>query len=402
VIVGYASIAKTVAQSHMRRRPVMRDATRFVGLDVHADTIAVAVAEPGRGEVRSLGIIPNDASSVRKLIQKLGKKDLKVCYEAGPTGFALYWQLAELGIECEVIAPTLIPKKAGERIKTDRRDAAKLARCYRAGDLTPIWIPDQAHEALRDLVRAREAAKYDQHRARQRLGKFLLRAAKKPPPGNSSWSVKYVDWIRTLKFEHVAQQATLIDYLAEVDHASERIARLEKAIEDAILQASPQVQAVIAGLQALRGVAKLSAVTLAVEIGSFSRFETAKQLMAYCGVVPSEHSSGNSRRQGAITKTGNAHVRRVLFEASWGCRHRPNLGTQLKQRQRGLSAAATEIAWKAQHRLHRRYLALSARGKPSAKVMGAVGRELLGFIWAVAVQIEREHAACRLETKEAA
>ena len=380
----------------------MRDPTRFVGLDVHADTIAVAVAEPGRGEVRALGIIPNEPASLRKLIQKLGKKDLRVCYEAGPTGFALYWQLAELGVECEVIAPTLIPKKAGDRIKTDRRDAAKLARCFRAGDLTAVWVPDQAHEALRDLVRAREAAKQDQHRGRQRLSKFLLRTARKTPTGCSTWSDRYVEWIRTLKYEHVAQQATLVDYLAEIDHASQRIERLEQAIDDAVKQAAPQVRAVIDGLQSLRGVAKLSAVTLAVEIGSFSRFETAKQLMAYCGVVPSEHSSGTSRRQGAITKTGNAHVRRVLFEASWGCRHRPNLGKALKQRQRGLSAATTEIAWKAQHRLHRRYLALSARGKPHPKVMGAVGRELLGFIWAVAVQIEREHTASISVTKRAA
>lgn len=380
----------------------MRDATRFVGLDVHAETIAVAVAEPGRGEVRSLGVIPNDVASLRKLIQKLGKKNLRFCYEAGPTGFALYWQLAELGFECDVIAPTLVPKKAGDRIKTDRRDAAKLARCFRAGDLTAVWVPDQAHEALRDLVRAREAAKQDQHRARQRLGKFLLRSAKKAPSGCAAWSQRHIEWIRTLKFEHVAQQATLVDYLSEVDHASERILRLEKAIEDAVQQASPQVQTVVAGLQALRGVAKLSAVTLAVEIGSFSRFETAKQLMAYCGVVPSEHSSGSSRRQGAITKTGNAHVRRVLFEASWACRHRPNLGANLKQRQRGLSTATTEIAWKAQHRLHRRYLALAARGKPNPKVMGAVGRELLGFIWAVAVQIEREHASRTIKNKHAA
>jgi len=370
----------------------MKETTRFVGLDVHAETIAVAVAEPGRGEVRSLGIIPNDVASIRKLIHKLGKKDLRVCYEAGPTGFALYWQLAELGVECEVIAPTLIPKKAGDRIKTDRRDALKLARCFRAGDLTGVWVPDQAHEALRDLVRAREAAKYDQHRARQRLSKFLLRTAKKAPPGGT-WSQKYVEWIRTLKYDHVAQQATLVDYLSEVDHASERIRRLEQAIDDAVKQASPVVRAVIEGLQALRGVGKLSATTMAVEIGTFSRFESAKRLMAYCGVVPSEHSSGNTRRQGAITKTGNAHVRRVLFESAWGCRHRPNLGAALKQRQRGLSATTNEIAWKAQHRLHRRYVALSARGKPSPKVLGAIGRELLGFIWAIAVQIESEYAS---------
>jgi transposase len=380
----------------------MNEATRFLGLDVHAETIAVALAEPGRGEVRSLGIIPNEPTAVRKLIQKLGKKNLKACYEAGPTGFALYWQLAELGVDCDVIAPTLIPKKAGDRIKTDRRDALKLARCFRAGDLTAVWVPDQAHEALRDLVRAREAAKYDQHRARQRLSKFLLRSARKAPSGCSTWSVKYVEWIRTLKYDHVAQQATLVDYLAEVDHAGERICRLEQAIDDSVKQASPSVRAVIEGLQALRGVGKLSATTIAVEIGSFSRFETAKQLMAYCGVVPSEYSSGNTRRQGAITKTGNAHVRRVLFESAWGCRHRPNLGAALKQRQRGLSATTNEIAWKAQHRLYRRYLALSARGKPSPKVLGAIGRELLGFIWAVAIQVEHEHAASAKPQKLAA
>jgi transposase len=214
----------------------MKGATRFVGLDVHAETIAVAVAEPGRGEVRSLGIIPNDVTAVRKLIQKLGKKDSRFCYEAGPTGFALCWQLAELGVECEVIAPTLIPKKAGDRIKTDRRDALKLARCFRAGDLTAVWVPDQAHEALRELVRAREAAKYDQHGARQRLSKFLLRTAKKAPSG-STWTTKYVEWIRTLKYDHVAQQATLVDYLAEVDHSGERIRRLELAIDDAVKRA---------------------------------------------------------------------------------------------------------------------------------------------------------------------
>lgn len=380
----------------------MGEATRFVGLDVHADTIAVAVAEPGRGEARSLGVIPNDVGAVRRLIQKLGKKNLRACYEAGPTGFALYWQLVELGVECEVIAPTLVPKKPGERIKTDRRDALKLARSFRAGDLTAVWVPDQAHEALRDLVRARETAKYDQHRARQRLSKFLLRTAKKAPSGCAAWSAKYVEWIRTLRYEHVAQEATRIDYLAEVDHAGERIRRLEQAIDDAVTQASPSVRAVIGGLQALRGVGKLSATTLAVEIGSFSRFETAKQLMAYCGVVPSEHSSGNTRRQGAITKTGNAHVRRVLFESAWGCRHRPNLSAKLKERQRGLSPTTNEIALKAQHRLHRRYLALSARGKPSPKVLGAIGRELLGFIWAVGVQIEHEHSAATRQQKLAA
>jgi transposase len=370
----------------------MKNATRFVGLDVHADTIAVAVAEAGRdGEVRNLGIVRNEPGAVRRLVEKLGnKKYVRACYEAGPTGFALYWQLVELGVACEVIAPTLVPRKAGERIKTDRRDAIKLARCYRAGELTPIWVPDKAHEALRDLVRARESAKQDQLRARQRLSKFLLRSGRKPPQEKSTWTQKYLAWIRGQQFDHGAQQATLIDYLGEVDHASQRIERLERAIDEAIAQAPSDVRAIADALQALRGVAKLTATTIAIEIGSFSRFQTAKHLMAYCGVVPGEHSSGGTRRQGAITKTGNAHVRRVLFEAAWAYRHRPNLGPALKKRQEHSSPTTIEIALKAQHRLHRRYIALAARGKPMTKIIGAIGRELLGFIWAIAVDIESQ------------
>src|SRR6059036_3458051 len=211
---------------------------RNVGLDVHAETIAVAVAEPG-GEVRPLGIIPNRPEAVAKLVRKLGSREqLRVCYEAGACGYVLYWQLTTLGVHCDVVAPTLVPTKPGDRVKTDRRDAAKLAHCYRAGDLTPVWVPDAAHEALRDLVRAREAAKRDQLRARHRLGKFLLRHGRRPPEGVKAWSGKHLEWVRReVHFERPAQAAVLRDYLFEVDHARERVAQLEQGIDEAVATA---------------------------------------------------------------------------------------------------------------------------------------------------------------------
>lgn len=372
----------------------MRKATRYVGLDVHADTIAVAVAEGGRsGEVRSVGIIPNQEGAMRRLVQKLGgPKGLMVCYEAGPTGYALYWLLTSLGVACEVVAPTLVPVKAGDRIKTDRRDAVKLARSYRAGELTAVWVPDQAHEALRDLVRAREAAKKDQLRARHRLGKFLLRHGRRPVKPSASWGSVHMAWVRAQRFEHAAQQATMVDYLGEVDHAVARIERLERAIDDAVAETPADTRALIDGLQALRGIAKITAVTVIAEVGRPSRFHTAKQLMAYAGAVPSEHSSGGSRKQGGITKTGNAHLRRVLVEAAWCYRHRPGLGARLRARQKEASSEVKEIAWKAQDRLHRRYAKLTAKGKPKQKVVTAVARELLGFVWAIGRQVEEERA----------
>lgn len=374
----------------------MKNAPRFVGLDVHADSIAVAVAEDGRdGEVRTLGTIPNHGDAVRKLVQKLGgAKELRACYEAGPTGYALYWQLVELGVECEVVAPSLIPTKSGDRVKTDRRDAMKLARCYRAGELTAVWVPDRAHEALRDLVRARESAKKDQLRARHRLGKFLLRGGRRSPEAHTAWGTAHLDWIRGQKFEHTAQQVTMIDYLSEVDHAAERLRRLEQAIDDAVKTAHPTTRAIIDGLQALRGVAKLTATTLAVEVGRFSRFEGARQLMSWSGTTPSEHSTGGPgrHRRGTMTKAGNAHLRRVLFEAAWSYRHYPKKSVALQKRQRQLPAHLNEIAWKAQHRLHKRYVVLLGRGKPHTKVIAAIARELLGFVWALAVRIEQDAA----------
>jgi transposase len=371
---------------------------RFVGLDVHAETIAVAVAET-EGEVRSLGVIPNRGESIRKLVKKLGPAEqLRACYEAGPTGYVVYWQLTALGVKCEVVAPTLVPVKPGDRVKTDRRDAKKLAQSYRAGDLTAVWVPDEAHEALRDLVRAREVAKKDQLRARHRLGKFLLRHGRRPPAGVKPWTQKHLAWVKQdVHFEQPAQEFTLLDYLHEVEHATARIKRLEQAIDEVVASAPPRMRTVIEALQSLRGIAQVVAVTLAAELGEISRFTAPRQLMGYSGMVPSEHSSGEKNRRGAITKTGNAHLRRVVTEAAWAYRHRPAVGGVLRKRQEKLSEEVKEIAWKAQHRLHLRYRKLCARGKNKPQVVTAVGRELLGFIWAIGVTAESKmHESTRL------
>ena len=366
----------------------MKEKVRFLGLDVHAETIAVAIAEPD-GEVRSLGTIANRTESIRKLLKKLGPvEQLKACYEAGPTGYVLYWQLAELGVRCEVIAPTLVPMKAGDRVKTDRRDAERLARSYRSGDLTPVWVPNEGSEALRDLVRAREAAKQDQLRARHRLSKFLLRTGQRPAAGVKAWTQAYGNWVKQIHFTQAARESTLLDYLHEVEHMAERVKRLEQAIADAVQVASPQMQEVVRGLQALRGIAQISAVTLVAELGELSRFESARQLMGYSGAVPSEDSSGQRTRRGGITKTGNAHLRRIAIEAAWSYRLRPGVGPALRKRQEGVSEEIKEIAWKAQHRLHKRYTRLAAAGKDQRKIITAVGRELLGFIWAIGIKAE--------------
>jgi transposase len=377
----------------MRKEPVMTK-VRFVGLDVHAETIAVAVAEPGAGgEVRALGVIPNRPEPLRKLMTKLGPTEhLRVCYEAGPTGYVLYWQLSGLGIHCDVVAPTLVPVKAGDRVKTDRRDAQKLARSYRAGDLTPVWVPDAAHEALRDLVRAREAAKKDQLRARHRLSKFLLRHGRRPATAMKPWTQAHLTWVKTVHFAHAAQEATLLDYLHEVEHLGDRITRLERAIDQAIAAAPAPIRAVIEALQALRGIAVITAATIVTELGALSRFASPRQLMGYSGAVATEDSSGARTRRGGITKTGNAHLRRVVIEAAWAYRGRPSVGPALRKRQAIVSQDVKDIAWKAQHRLHARYRGLTARGKCKQQVVTAVGRELLGFIWAIGMAVEGRQA----------
>jgi len=380
----------------------MKQPTRWVALDVHAETIAVAVAEKD-GTIRSLGNIPNRMESLRKLVRKLGApSELKACYEAGPTGYVVYWQLAQLGVACEVVAPTLVPTKPGDRVKTDRRDAEKLARCFRSGDLTAVWVPDDEHEALRDLVRAREAAKKDQLRARHRLSKFLLRRGVRPPEKMRAWTQKHLNWVRSVRFEQYALEATRIDYVGELEHSLDRIARLEKAIDEAIEKAPAKMRSVIAALQAMRGIAKMTAVTIVTEVGELSRFTHPSQVMGYSGLVPREHSSGNSTQRGAITKTGNAHLRRVVVEAAWAYQHGPGVYAELRRRQEGLDEETKAIAMKAQHRLCGRYRKLLGKGKPHALAVTAISRELLGFIWAIGTHAEQQYEQRNKPSRKAA
>lgn len=364
---------------------------RYIGLDVHRTSIAVAIAEEA-GPPSSYGTIANDPSAIRKVMTHLGgaEVELRVAYEAGPTGYALHRQLTKLGIECMVVAPSLIPKQPGDKVKTDRRDALKLARLLRSGDLTSVWVPDEAHEALRNLVRARADAKADQLRAKHRLSKFLLRQGCHPPVGIKNWSQRHAQWLRQLHFEHIPDQVVFTDYLAEVTAAGERIKRLETALQQCA-QNSSQV-AVIRALQAFRGIGFLSAVTIVAEAGDLRRFRTAPQLMAYAGTVPSESSSGAKQHRGPITKTGNSLLRHVFGEAAHHARHAPRVAGTLKQRQADLPPEIVELAWRAQLRLHTRYRHLSSRIGPH-KALTAIARELAGFIWAAGQLLEEVPAA---------
>jgi len=370
----------------------MSEGTTFVGLDVHKETIAVAVVTAGGGEPRSLGIIPNTPATVAKLVRKLGATaTLRCCYEAGPCGYGLHRQLTGLGAECVVVAPSLVPTKPGDKVKTDRRDALKLARAHRSGDLTAVWVPDEEHEALRDLTRARADAREDRHRARQRLGKFLLRQGLRPPDGVKPWTVRHRTWLTGLRLARPAQQAVLREALHAVDEAGARLDRLEDELVE-VAQSGPQA-ALLTGLQCLRGVGLVTAATLVAELGDVTRFDHPRQLMSYAGLVPSEHSSGGRQRRGGITKTGNAHVRHVVVEAAWHYRHPPRVGGVLKRRQLGQPTAVTELAWKAQVRLHKRFGRLLGRGKLPQQAVVAVARELLGFVWALARAVATTEAA---------
>jgi transposase len=361
----------------------MAEGITFVGLDVHKDDIAVAIARAGGGAPESRGTIPNRPEAVRTLVRRLGAAaTMRCCYEAGPCGYGLQRQLTGLGVVCDVVAPGLVPVKPGERIKTDRRDALKLARLYRSGELTPVWVPDVAHEALRDLTRARGDARADQQRARNRLGKFLLRLDLRPPEGVRPWTARHDRWLDGLRLAEPAQRTVLREYRAAVEEAAARVARLEDEIAE-VAQTGPHA-ALLGALQTLRGVGLVTAATLVAELGDLRRFDHPSQLMAYVGLVPSEHSSGGRQRRGAITKTGNSHVRHVLVEAAGLYRHAPSLRGALRRRQLGQSAEVRRIAWSAQERLHKRWRRLLGRGKLKQQAVVAVARELVGFLWAIA------------------
>jgi transposase len=325
----------------------MSEGTRYVGLDVHKASIAVAVAG-GFGDPEDHGTIPNDPQSVRRLVQRLGDggQRLAVAYEAGPTGYALHRQLTAMGIECTVAAPSLIPVRPGERIKTDRRDAAKLARLLRSGDLVAVWVPDEAGEALRNLVRARDDAKADQLRARHRLSKFLLRRAVQPPPGVRAWSRAHERWLGRVSFDQPADRIVFEDYRQVAAAAAERVKRLEGSLLR-VAGEGPQAE-VVTALGAIRGIGFISAVTIAAEAGDLRRFATARQFMAYVGLVPSEWSSGPTRHRGRITKTGNRLIRHVLGQAAHNARYRPNVSDSLRARQRDVPPEIVALDRKAQ------------------------------------------------------
>jgi len=353
----------------------------YVGLDVHKDSIVIAVAREGREAAEDWKTIPHDAVRLRKALKMLVKNGeaVKVCYEAGPTGFGLCRRLREAGMDCMVVAPSLVPGKPGDRVKTDRRDARRLARFLRSGDLTQVYVPDEAVEAIRDLERARDDAKCAERVARHQLSKFLLRHDRRWE--GTTWTRRHLDWIRGQKFTYAAQQRVLEDYLKTAEDLAERVQRLTDQVEELVQETA--LAPLVKALQAFRGISVVSAVTIAAEAGDLRRFASATQFMSYVGLVPSEDSTGKRRRQGPITRCGNGHLRRIIVEAAWHYRHVPLMSKELRRRNRGLAAPIRRIAWEAQKRLNQRLYHLIHAGKSVNKAITALARELAGFIWAV-------------------
>lgn len=358
----------------------------YVGLDVHKESIVVATARQGDTDVELYGQIGGTLDALDKVIKKLEKPDveLRFVYEAGPCGYVIYRHLTKRKYHCEVIAPSLIPTKASDRVKTDRRDARQLARLFRAGELTAIYVPDEEDEAVRDLVRARDRTKTDQRKARQRLKGFLLRLGHRYQ-GKGNWSPEHLRYLAIIKLSHAAQQIAFQEYLEAITVASERLERLSKAMEAALpgWKREPMVRA----LMSLRGVAVINGMTLVAEAGDLTRFDSPSQLMSYFGLTPSEYSSGEKRQQGGITKAGNGACRKALVEAAHHYRIAPRVSPAMQKRQEGQSREVRAIALKAQQRLHGRYKVLIGHHKKVVVVITALARELCGFVWAIACQV---------------
>ena len=357
--------------------------TPLIAFDQHAATTVAAVLLPGQ-RPPALHTLASDSPTILRFVKRLQRQGpVQCCYEAGPCGFELQRALVGQGIPCDVIAPALIPRRPGDRIKTDRRDAAQLAVLFRARALTAIHIPTEQEEAARDLLRCREDVRADLLRARHRLSKFLLRHGRRFT-ATKAWSKRHDGWLRAQTWPLPALEQTHRAYLRTVDEAVARLRAVEEDLRG-LLDLAP-LRPRVERLRCFRGIDDLTALTIAAELGDARRFATAPSLMAFVGLIPSEHSSGTKQARGAITKTGNAHLRRVLVEAAWHYRHHPFVGDTLRVRQRGAPPTVIAHAWTAPQRLHRRYARLAARGKPKQHVVTAVARELTGFVWAALTQ----------------
>ena len=359
------------------------EGTTFVGLDVHKRWINVAVLLSGQDTPLEWRIT-NEPQAIRKMLKRvagLASDDIRYCYEAGPCGYALQRQIISWGeASCLLVAPSLIPRKPGERVKTDRRDARKLAQLFRAGLLTEVQPLTEDDEAARDLSRAREDLQEDLVRARHRLGKFLLRRALTFTPGKRAWSIAHRRWLESLRFDNPYDSVVAADYLHAIDHIEQRMKSLFLHLERLALD--PRYAKAVATLRCFRSIDTLTAVGLAVELHNFERFTAARRLMSFIGLIPGEHSSGDKRRQGSITKTGNSHVRRLLIQAAWNYRHRPALTPALRNRRAGQSPRTIALADRAMQRLYRRYQQMTLRGVLPQKAVVALARELAGFVWA--------------------
>jgi len=360
---------------------------KYVGLDTHKETIAVSVADAAGGKARYFGEVANRPAAIKKLIQRLSPEGevVSYCYEAGPCGYGIYRQITQSGHACQVVAPSLIPRRPGDRIKTDRRDSEALARLHRAGELTSVWVPDEEQEAIRDLTRAREDMKHLERQSKQRLNAFLLRHGRYYVAGKSKWTQAYWRWLERIKFNQAVQQIVLQEYIDTVKALTARVVGLEA--EMAVAAQEWSLYPVVEALMALRGCRLITAMTVMAELGDISRFDTPRQLMAFLGLVPSESSSGANTRRGGITKTGNGHVRRLLIESAWCYRFPARKSAPLQRRAEKTSPAVQAIAWKAQTRLCARYRYLDQRGLRRVKISTAIARELSGFMWAIACEV---------------